>query len=190
MARGRGNLPFMQRLDEGLVAPAGPADAGALARIHVQSWRETYEGLLPAAYLAGMDLKRHARSWSRRLVADRGEVVLIAEGRDGAVGYCAGMATPGGGAEVSTLYVLRQAQGLGLGACLLTSTARVLRAGGVRSIHLWVLDGNLRARGFYERLGGIPKGSRPVAGWGGGLIETAYAWATISDLIDRGARRP
>ena len=44
-----------------VIFPAGPADAEALARVHVQSWRETYRGLLPDAYLARMSEEAHAR---------------------------------------------------------------------------------------------------------------------------------
>ena len=41
--------------------PAGPADAEALAQVHVTSWHETYRGLLPDAYLARMSQESHHR---------------------------------------------------------------------------------------------------------------------------------
>ena len=40
-----------------VVFPAGPSDAEELARVHVTSWRETYRGLLPDAFLARMSEK-------------------------------------------------------------------------------------------------------------------------------------
>ena len=38
------------------IVPAGPGDAAELALVHVQAWRETYPGVLPAAYLARMSV--------------------------------------------------------------------------------------------------------------------------------------
>ncbi len=176
----------MQRLAEALIVPAGPGDADALARLHVATWRETYVGLLPAGYLGAMDVTRHARRWRAQLAASvKPAPVLVAEQRGGLVGYCAGGQAPGGDAEVFTLYVLKRAQGGGLGAELLRDMARVLQADGARSLHLWVLGGNLRAQGFYKHLGAAPDQSRPVAGWGGGLIETRYVWPSIGALADR-----
>ena len=77
----------MQRLDDIVIVAAGPGDAAALAEVHVTAWRETYQGLLPAAYLAQMNIHLYARRWRRQLMAAQPpEIVLAAEGRDGLVG--------------------------------------------------------------------------------------------------------
>jgi len=139
------------------IAPAGPADAAALARLHVESWRETYAGILPAAYLDRMSPALHEHRWKQRLITPR-EVTLAAEARDGLAGYVSaerarrvrGLAV----AEITTLYVLKRAQGRGLGRELFTAAARVMAARGAEALVLWVLRDNLNARGFYERLGG------------------------------------
>ncbi len=180
------NTPTMQRLANAMIVPAGPGDADALAKLHVETWRETYVGLLPAGYLGAMDVRRHARRWRAQLAASvKPAPVLVAEQRGGLVGYCAGGRARDDDAEVFTLYVLKRAQGGGLGAELLCDMARVLKAGGARSIHLWVLAGNVRAKAFYHHLGAAPDRSRPVAGWGGGLTETRYLWRSIDTLANR-----
>ncbi len=81
-----------------------------------------------------------------------------------------------------TLYLVKAAQGRGAGRKLLKSTALALSAQGARSLVIWVLSGNHHARGFYERLGGEAVSERPVSGWGGGLMETAYGWGDIGEL--------
>jgi len=174
----------MERLDDMVIVAAGPGDAAALAEVHVTAWRETYRGLLPAAYLAQMNTGLYARRWRRQLMAARPpEIVLAAEGRDGLVGYCAGQTrSDGASAEVSTLYVLEAVQKRGLGRRLLAASARVLQARGAASLSLWVLNGNVPARGFYEHLGGVAVAERAVRGWGGGYRETAYHWADIKPL--------
>jgi ribosomal protein S18 acetylase RimI-like enzyme len=169
------------------ISPAGPADALELGRVHVKSWRETYPGILPQAALNRMNAAAHARRFQLELVrAQKGQVTLIAEGPDGAVGYAAGALLGGDGkgadAEVFTLYVLRHAQGAGVGRALLRASARVLQAEGAKSLMLFVLSRNERARGFYERLGGEAFAEVASKGWGDGLTETAYRWSDIATL--------
>jgi ribosomal protein S18 acetylase RimI-like enzyme len=153
----------------------------------VRSWRETYPGILPQAALNRMNAAAHARRFHLELMrAQKGHVTLIAEGADGAVGYAAGAVLDGGArgadAEVFTLYVLREAQGLGVGRALLQGQARVLKAEGAKSLMLFVLSRNERARGFYERLGGEAFAEVASHGWGEGLTETAYRWRDIAAL--------
>ena len=167
--------------------PRGPADAGELARVHVQSWRETYPGILPQAALNRMSVAAHARRFRLELTrAQKGQATLIAEGADGPVGYASGAVLSGDGraadAEVFTLYVLRAAQGVGVGRALLKAQARVLAAEGAKSLMLFVLSRNEPARGFYERLGGMAFAEVASHGWGQGLTETAYRWPDIATL--------
>ncbi len=172
----------MERLVECIILPAGPADADDLARVHIKAWRETYAGLLPAGYLAAMNAKVHARRFRLQLARARpGEVVLAAEGPGGLVGYCAGAAA-GEEAEIFTLYLLRAAQHVGLGRRLFAATARVLAAQGATRLTLWVLNGNRPARAFYARNGGREGGARPVRGWGGNLMETAWRWDDVGSI--------
>ncbi len=175
----------MQRLDDVFIVPAGPGDALELAEVHVRAWRETYAGLLPAAYLDRMEARLHARRWRAQLTAAQaGDVVLAAEGRSGLVGYAAGRLTKGAPvAEVFTLYVVRDAQRKGLGRRLLAASARAFADRGSSSLQLWVLNGNAPARAFYAHLGGVRVDERPVRGWGGDLSESAYRWEDIRSLM-------
>jgi ribosomal protein S18 acetylase RimI-like enzyme len=169
------------------ISPAGPADAAELGRVHVRSWRETYPGMLPQAYLSRMSPKVHARRFQHDLMRARpGDVTLIAEGAEGAVGYVSGTLLRGDGraadSEIFTLYVVRAAQGAGVGRALLKASARVLKAEGAKSLMLFVLSRNEPARGFYERLGGDAFAETAAHGWGEGVSETAYRWKDIGTL--------
>ena len=170
-----------------VVFPAGPSDAEDLARVHVASWRETYRGLLADAFLARMREPGLARRFRRTLTAPGDSVTLAAAARAGLVGYAQGGLSRRGvadEAEIATLYVLRLAQGHRLGRQLMVETARALAAQGATSLRISVLRDNLRARGFYEHLGGEPEAARQEPGPGGRLLfEVAYRWRDIGTLI-------
>lgn len=170
-----------------VVFPAGPADAEALAAAHVASWRETYKGLLPAAYLARMSETAHARRFGHLLLKPGpDDVTLAAADRHGIVGYAQGGPSRRrveGEAEVATLYLVRAAQGHGVGGRLLRQTARALAAHGATSLVISVLQGNVAARRFYEHLGGEAEPARQEPGPGGAACwEVAYRWAEIGRL--------
>lgn len=169
-----------------VIFPAGPDDARDLARIHIAAWRETYRGLLPDSYLDRMSLPVHARRFHASLMSTRpSEATLAAADRDGLVGYAAGgpsRSRAEGEAEITTLYVLRAAQGRGLGRRLVEDLARVFQANGATSLMISVLRDNLPARRFYEHLGGQAEAPRREPGPGGVTYEVSYRWPDIGML--------
>ena len=169
-----------------VIIPAGPDDAGALARAHVTAWRQTYSGILPPLYLERLSFPIQARRWRRRLT-DGAEATLLAEGPAGAVGYASAAWSRHAGAEheaeINTLYLIRDAQGVGLGRDLLIAAARVMAARGAASLVIGVLRDNVRARGFYERLGGLCEDG--AGDWVAGrtVATVDYRWGDIAVLI-------
>ena len=142
--------------------------------------------MLPADYLKRLSVDALERRFRRRLLRDS-EFTLVAELDRRLVGYCgAGWSqAPGvrGEGEIYTLYLLNEAQGVGLGRALLTGAVRVLAARGAQSLLIWVLRDNEPARRFYERLGGR---AQDVGGeWvGGGLVASVgYRWADLEGWL-------
>jgi GNAT superfamily N-acetyltransferase len=170
-----------------VILPAGPADAEALARVHVAAWRETYAGLLSETFLARMSEPNHTRRFRHELTHPRkDELTLAAMSREGMFGYVSGGPSRShvpGEAEIATLYLLRSAQGHGVGRWLLGDAARVLEGQGADTLIISVLAENSRARGFYEHHGGRADPPRREAGPGGASIwEVTYRWPDIGRL--------
>src|SRR5215467_15759624 len=76
---------------------AGPDDALAIAEVHVASWRETYRGLVPDAFLDALSVATRERMWHDALGADRPgatdqpSVVLVVSDADSrVVGFASG----------------------------------------------------------------------------------------------------
>jgi ribosomal protein S18 acetylase RimI-like enzyme len=172
-----------------VIVPAGPADAEALARVHVAAWRETYRGLLSDAFLARMSEPGHVRRFRRELTRPAPcWVTLAATNPYGIFGYVSGgpsRAGAEGEAEIATLYLLRAAQGRGAGKRLLQAAVRALAAEGARSLVISVLRDNHHARSFYEHLGGVADAPHEGYGPGGRVWEVAYRWAELQTLLER-----
>ena len=178
---------MQSRLDVNIV-PAGPGDAAGLAQVHVRSWRETYPGILPQAHLDRLSVPIHARRWRARML-ELDEIILVAEGAEGIVGFCSGDWARWNNvetreAEVHTLYVLKSAQGLGIGRRLMTGTVRALAARGASAVSVGVLSENRPARAFYERLGGTLEGEHVELVGGTSVPAVDYRWEDLSGFVE------
>src|SRR4051794_12198139 len=72
------------------IRPASAFDARQIAKVHVQSWRETYPGIVPEDVLAAMDVEERVRSWEERLKADSGTFTFVADVAGTIVGFATG----------------------------------------------------------------------------------------------------
>lgn len=117
------------------------------------SWQAAYPGLIDQAFLDALEVDSRAKSWDRILRQSRGKV-LVAEEEGIVVGFCAlGPAIEDSWGEVFAIYVDPARWGEGMGRDLLAAGERALAEAGFTNAVLWVLDGNARARAFYERQG-------------------------------------
>src|SRR5690349_20329886 len=137
--------------------PGTVSDARAIANLHVASWRWAYRDLMPAATLADLSVDARARNWAALLA--RQEVCVFVGEREGVLaGFaaCGPAREPGVSAGIGELYAIyldESATGTGVGAALLANALAALAQKGFSSATLWVLEGNQRARRFYERHG-------------------------------------
>jgi GNAT superfamily N-acetyltransferase len=168
-----------------LVRQAYPSDAPVIARIHVETWRATYAGLLPDRVLAGMRQDHHRASWQNLLLGQRArETVLVAErAKTGVVGFVsAGRARSGLSgyeAEIYTLYVIPDFQNQGIGTRLFETVFQRLVEQNLHGVMLWVLAKN-PSRFFYEAVGGVKIAIRKERLWGVVLPEMAYGWPDLT----------
>jgi ribosomal protein S18 acetylase RimI-like enzyme len=165
-----------------LIRPAEFDDAARLGRVHVETWRATYRGLLPDDYLDGLSDIRQAAFWSRALDdADRAAGATVAEDEDaGVVGFCDCGPERGGatGGEILAIYILPEWQRQELGRRLIAASAAHLIANGFESLAVWALEDN-PARAFYTALGGAPAEKRRLSIGGIEVIEQCYRWPSM-----------
>src|SRR5262249_61423242 len=96
------------------VRTATVEDAPAIARIHVDTWRSAYRGLMPDAIIESRSYQRRLDRWSETLRRADGdsEGVFVALADDGRIaGFASGGpardADLGYAGELYTLYVLQ-----------------------------------------------------------------------------------
>ncbi|MBT5496349.1 MAG: GNAT family N-acetyltransferase [Alphaproteobacteria bacterium] len=160
------------------VRRAVPDDAAAIARIHVDTWRDTYAGILPDRVLLNMSTTREGGGWSGSVL--RGESVFVVQGSDdGIVGF--GSCGPNRlrklpcDGEVYTLYVAPGNQGHGFGKALMTRMLGELAESGQRKALVWVLREN-PARFFYQAMGGRHLAEQNERLWETFIPQIAYYW--------------
>lgn len=154
-----------------------PADAGAIAALHAESWRSAYRGLVPDDDLGeGLDAER-LEFWHKRFATPDAErrVAFLAMSDHLLVGFACVLADadPGHGPLLDNLHVKPGWRGHGIGALLLHKArdwSRSIAPG--QPMHLWVLEGNAPARRFYRNQGGVEverrsedRGGMTIAVW-------------------------
>lgn len=163
-------------------------DAAGMAKVHVDSWRTTYAGIVPDSYLANLSYARRETFWRDILasvparshpfvaVNDTGEIIGFVSGgpqRNGDPAYQA---------ELYSIYLLREYQGQGIGRQLTRRLVEAFLQVNIRSMLLWVFADNPACR-FYEALGGQYLRTEQ-ADFGGVMVdEVAYGWPDITVIL-------
>jgi GNAT superfamily N-acetyltransferase len=169
-----------------LVRPAVPGDTDAIARIHVDSWRATYRGILPDAVLDELSYAAYAARWALRLEEPGETLFLVAEGGGHVRGFVSGGRERSGDnlytGEIYSLYLDPAWLHQGIGTLLAKALALALRDRGHRSLLVWVLSAN-PARIFYAALGAtyVREGTLTIGE--AVLSSCAYGWQDIDRLI-------
>ena len=171
------------------IRTANPTDAGPLARVHVDTWRTTYAGIVRAEYLAGLSHRVGESRWGEVLAADRPAKSNFVVETDGGevVGFAGGGPEREGNpiyrGELYVIYLLEEYQRKGVGRRLVSAVAQRLLIDGFDSMLVWVLEDNHPGRRFYESLGGTLVGRKTVTIGGADLVEMSYGWRNIADLL-------
>ena len=169
-----------------MIRPATVDDAPGIARVHVESWRTTYRGLMPDAVLDELSVSRREKFWHQVLKRGKSQFAFVATDVQGkVVGFVNGglerERDPVYTAELYALYLFKEQQGHGYGAALFRAMLEKFLEQNHTTMLLWVLSTN-PSRGFYEKMGGRYLKTKPLDIGGATLAEVAYGWDDLSAL--------
>jgi len=168
--------------------PAKPDDAAGISAAHARAWNETYRGMMPDAFLDAFVNEPRLDAWRARLMQPAARTATwVAVNADDTV---LGFATSGPAREVAlttdgeiyAINLVMQATRHGLGTRLMQAMADMLIENAFDSAGLWVLERNVGARWFYERLGGTIAARHERDFGGTTLVELGYVWRDVGAL--------
>jgi ribosomal protein S18 acetylase RimI-like enzyme len=175
------------------VRTARPEDAADLARIYIESWQDTYAGVISHSLLCAMSLRAHTARWQatlRSMEKNSGAVLVAEDAHFGIIGLCSlGKARDGGcgyDGEVYTLYVDPAFLGRGVGRALLAGAFEAFKDRKLRSCLIWAHAHN-NACFFYEAMGGLRVATRTTRLLGELTPEIGFGWKR---LVTRKPARP
>ncbi len=133
------------------------ADALAVAKVHVQSWRESFAGIVPQTYLDKMSVENRTKVFEKGFALDSYKMFVAETEANGIVGFADfGKARDNHDkfeAELYAIYLLRDFQRKGIGSKLFDLVVQSVVADGINSLSLIALEVS-PYKSFYEKTGG------------------------------------
>jgi ribosomal protein S18 acetylase RimI-like enzyme len=166
---------------------AACSDASAIARLHANSWRLAYRGVLSDDYLDSQADRDRSDVWEGRLssLAPGQSVFVLVDGAC-LIGFACVYADhhPDFGSFLNNLHVAEERLRLGCGTRLMSAVRDFcIELSPARPVYLWVVDSNRRAQAFYSRLGATLRGTDSWEPPGGGLaLLYRLAWNSPREI--------
>jgi ribosomal protein S18 acetylase RimI-like enzyme len=160
-------------------------DAEALARVHIDSWRAGYRGLVPEPYLAALDYAQRAQRYQAALAERTEETYVAVEGGE-VLGLLTLVACRDADldlqktGEISRIYLAPRHWRKGFGRALCRYGEALLEARGYSLAMLWVFRDNEPARRFYEAMGFKADGASKTLHPGTALEAVRYRKELVS----------
>ncbi len=152
-----------------------------IAYVHAMSWREAYHGIVPDEFLEDFTPEKRADVFRKSFPSSPDEfyiayldgqpmgMLVIGKLRDADADEHAG--------EIGAIYLLAGYWGKGYGKQLMDFAISRLKELSYRTVTLWVLEANERARKFYERYGYVFDGAKKEINIGKPLTEIRYVYS-------------
>jgi ribosomal protein S18 acetylase RimI-like enzyme len=165
------------------------SDAQGIAKVHVDCWRTTYKNIIPNEFLDNLSYDQMTDLWIRNMSNEQ-NYVFVAEND---VGQIVGFADGGKretnkvdySGDLTSIYVLQEYQGIGIGRQLVQQLFSKLDELGYKNIFVEVLEDN-RSRLFFESLGAEWLRTEKIKIAGAELNLLVYEWKDIrSALLQR-----
>ncbi len=169
-----------------IIREAKLSDAKGIAKVHVDSWKNTYKNILPTEYLEKLSYEQRTELWVRN-ISKVDHYVFVAENNNGEViGFTDGGKRAEneieGSGDLTSIYILDQFQGQGIGSKLVNKLFTKLKALGYEKIFVEVLEDNQSKR-FYERLGARLEKTEKINIGNKDLDLLIYVWSNIDPVL-------
>ena len=163
-------------------------DYAAVSKLHSESWRQNYRGILSDNFLDFEVEKVHSDIWIKRFQSPgKSQQITVATLNHNIVGFSCLLLDDDSffGSLLDNLHVLTNDQKTGIGKLLMQNCARIIyEKRGNKNMYLWVYELNKNARNFYERLGGTKYETIEKQNIDGTKAQACrYIWNDVSLII-------
>lgn len=171
-----------------IIRKANFKDAQAIAKVHVDTWRTTYEGIIPTEFLNKLNYSERKNIWENNIMRTE-NVVFVVENEEGQIIGFADTSRRENNLELNSidltsLYLLEAYQGKGIGKLLMKTLFEHYKNQGYDKIYVDVLADN-NTRYFYEYLGAKFFKKINIKIGGKILDEATYVWESINDVLEK-----
>lgn len=163
-------------------------DAKGIAKVHVDSWRSTYENIIPAKFLKKLCYEQRTDLWNRNLSKEE-NYVFVAENNEGEIvgfadcGKRESNNVPNSG-DLTSIYLLEEYHGKGVGKQLLKQLFQQFEELGFHKVFVEVLEDN-KTRYFYEYYGANFLKSEQITIAGKDLSLLTYEWNNVNSVLSK-----
>ena len=163
-------------------------DAAGIAKVHVDSWRTTYKGMMPQSFLDRLSYDERTALWEKNM-ADATNEIYVAENENGQIiGFVTGGKraenTEAGATDLTAIYLLEEWQGLGVGKQLLKQIMSCFQEQGFRKVYVDVLAAN-KTRHFYQYYGAEYVKNVQFEMDGETIDEELYVWNSVEAVLKK-----
>jgi ribosomal protein S18 acetylase RimI-like enzyme len=139
-----------------LIRPIKESDIQAVAKVHVESWKVGYRGILSDRLLEQLQPERFEKVWVE-ILKQKNRMNLLVEENKRTIGFTGFEIAPKDKqtleGEIIGLYVDPFAWRRGAGACLTEQALVQMKKNGFETAFLWTMIRNTIAKSFYEKMG-------------------------------------
>ncbi|MFE3575572.1 GNAT family N-acetyltransferase [Lysinibacillus sp. NPDC059133] len=170
------------------IRKANIQDAQGIGKVHVDSWRTTYKGILPDDFLNKLSYEQRTELWKKN-ISDASNYVLVAENeQDEIIGFATGgtrktNSVPNA-TDLTSIYLLEEYQGLGIGKQLLKEIFAYFKQKGYKKVFVEVLAEN-KTRDFYEYYGAQYVNNIEIKIGGKIVEELIYVWNDVNKVTEK-----
>ncbi|MFJ7678671.1 GNAT family N-acetyltransferase [Peribacillus sp. NPDC097198] len=164
------------------------ADVIDIAKVHVDSWRSTYKNIIPDEFLKKLSYDQRTDLWIRN-ISKEGNYVFVAENNEGEiVGFAdcgkkeKNTVTESG--DLTSIYLLEEYQGKGIGKQLLKQLFLQFQALGFNRVFVEVLEDN-NTRYFYEYYDASLLKSEKITIAGAEMNLLIYEWNNLNQVLSK-----
>lgn len=169
-----------------IIREATLKDAAGIAKVHIDSWRTTYKGIVNDDHLNNLSYTKKEKAWINIITEAEKSIkyIYVAEDEEnGIIGFTScGIERDGNiqfKGELYAIYVIKEYQNKGVGKLLFNHVVEKLNELNLHSMLIWALEKNIQASRFYELMGGKKVKEKYITIGNETFKEVGYGWRNL-----------